>query len=102
MAELSAISGISGVPLNSPISTTPRVGGGSGSSFSGVISGLVQDSNAQHIQADESVKHLVTGEVENVHDVVLSVAKADLSFRMLLEIRNRLIDAYQEIMRMQV
>ena len=42
------------------------------------------------------------GQTDNLHSVMLAVAKADLSFRTILEVRNRLTDAFQEIMRMQV
>ena len=72
------------------------------SSFARTITSLLQDVNAQQLQSDHSLQQLVTGETDNVHNVVLAVAKADLSFRLVLEIRNRLIESYQEIMRMQV
>jgi len=74
----------------------------SGTPFAQVITELVQDTNDQQLLADQSVRDLITGKADSVHGVVLSVAKADLAFRMVLEIRNRLVDSYQEIMRMQV
>jgi flagellar hook-basal body complex protein FliE len=70
--------------------------------FEQVISGVLDSVKSQQAQADQSVNNLVTGKAENLHDVMLSVSKADLNFRMVVEIRNRLTDAYQEIMRMQV
>lgn len=82
--------------------TGARAPGTGESSFAQAISGLLQEANAQQLQSDQSLQQLVTGETDNVHNVVLAVAKADLSFRLVLEIRNRLIDSYQEIMRMQV
>lgn len=72
------------------------------SNFSKLFSELIQDVNSEHVQADESLKQLVSGKTEDVHDVVLSVAQADLALRLVVEIRNRLIDSYQEIMRMQI
>jgi len=72
------------------------------SPFSQLASRLIQDVNAEQLGADKAIKELATGETNNVHDVVLSMAKADLEFRFLLEIRNRLIESYQELMRMQV
>ncbi len=71
-------------------------------SFSNVIEGLLEKANTPQVQADQALQQLITGETDNVHDVVLSVVKADMSFRLALELRNRLTDAYQEIMRMQV
>ncbi len=75
---------------------------GGGASFDNVINGLLERANEPHVQADQAFEGLVTGETDNVHDVVMSVVKADLSFRFVLELRNRLTEAYQEIMRMQV
>ncbi len=70
--------------------------------FSGVVADLLRSANLQHLQADTALKDLVTGKTESVESVVLSIAKAEMAFRMVLEIRNRLIEAHQEIMRMQI
>jgi len=70
--------------------------------FVQMISDLVGEANASQVSADQSINDLVAGRTDNVHDVVLSLAKADLSFRMVLEIRNRLIESYQEVLRMQI
>jgi flagellar hook-basal body complex protein FliE len=48
------------------------------------------------------VKSLAQGEITDVHEVMLAMTRADLSFRMMLEVRNKLLEAYQEVMRMQV
>ena len=45
---------------------------------------------------------LATGKTENIHEVMLAVTKADLTFRTFLQIRNRVTEAYQEITRMAV
>jgi flagellar hook-basal body complex protein FliE len=79
-------------------STKPNADG----SFANVIQGLLEKANAPQVEADQALHQLVTGETNNVHDVVMSVVKADMSFRFILEMRNRLTEAYQEIMRMQV
>jgi flagellar hook-basal body complex protein FliE len=50
----------------------------------------------------DAIRELATGQTDNLHEVLLTVAKADLSFRTILEVRNRLTEAYQEVMRMQV
>ena len=71
-------------------------------SFAKVVEHLLSGVNAQQVNADHLVQQLAIGKVDNLHDVMLAVAKADLSFRTALEVRNRLTEAYQEIMRMQV
>ena len=45
---------------------------------------------------------MATGQTDNLHQVLLQMAQADLSFHLVLEIRNRLTEAYQEIMKMNV
>jgi flagellar hook-basal body complex protein FliE len=67
-----------------------------------MIDHLLAGANTQQVQADQAVRDLASGRADNIHNVMLAVAKADLSFHMILEIRNRLTEAYQEIMRMQV
>ena len=72
------------------------------SPFVDVVEKLLGDANAGQLQADQAIRELASGNAENLHDVMLAVAKADLAFRTILEVRNRLTDAYQEVMRMQV
>ncbi len=81
-----------------PAAASPATGPG----FGKVIESLLESADARQVQAGQAVRDLAMGRTENVHGVMLSVAEADLTFRMILEIRNRLTDAYQEIMRMQV
>lgn len=70
--------------------------------FADLIKGLVQQTDHQQISAQQGVEKLVTGETDSIHDVVLTASRADLAFRLMMEIRNRLIASYQEVMRMQV
>jgi flagellar hook-basal body complex protein FliE len=76
-------------------------GSGAGA-FGRVLTQFLSEANSQQAQAEKSVTNLAAGRADNVHNVMLAMAKADLSFHLVLEIRNRLSDAYQEIMRMQV
>ena len=70
--------------------------------FADLVKGLVQDTNRQQAQSEDGVRQLVTGETDSIHEVVLTTSRADLAFRLMMEIRNRLIASYQEVMRMQV
>ena len=73
---------------------------------SAVFGQLVNDLLASHAHASDkanaAVEALATGQSDDLHGVSLAVAQADLSFRFLLEMRNRLTEAYQEVMRMPV
>jgi flagellar hook-basal body complex protein FliE len=53
-------------------------------------------------QADNKIKSMVTGESRELHEVMLAVEKANISFQFLTQVRNKAVDAYQEIMKMQV
>lgn len=70
-------------------------------SFGEIVSQFVGQTNQTQMAADDSVRQLVTGQTDDVQQVVLSVAQADLSFQLFMEIRNKLIDNYNELMRMQ-
>ena len=61
----------------------------------GTINGKIGD-------ADHTLQRLATGEVDNLHQVMLSLEEAKLSFQLLVQVRNKLLEAYQDILRMQV
>ena len=82
-------------------SAAPAAGSGMGG-FARVVAQFLNDASAHQTHAEQALSNLAAGRADNVHNVMLSMAKADLSFHLVLEIRNRLSDAYQEIMRMQV
>lgn len=70
--------------------------------FADLVRSMVQETSSQQVAAKDSVQQLITGETDSIHDVVLTASRADLAFRLMMEIRNRLIASYQEVMRMQV
>src|SRR5438105_1573150 len=74
----------------------------SGGMFGRVLGQFLGQAGQQHVHAEQAVADLAMGRTDNLHNVVLEVSKADLTFRLFLEIRNRLSDAYQEVMKMQV
>ena len=73
-----------------------------GVSFKETVSNFVNEVNDLQIKAGESVENFATGKVENVHEVMIAMSKAEISFKFMMETRNKLIDAYKEIIRMQV
>ena len=52
--------------------------------------------------ANQSVQNFLTGDGEDLHSTVLAVQRADLEFDMLMQVRNKVVSAYQEVMRMQM
>jgi flagellar hook-basal body complex protein FliE len=58
--------------------------------------------NEELQQADGKMEEFAVGKRSDLHEVVVATEKADISFKLLLQVRNKLLEAYQEIMRMQV
>ncbi len=58
--------------------------------------------NTTIVNSDNDIKKLATGETQSLHEVMLHMEEAKLSFQLLAQVRNRLLEAYQEVMRMQV
>ncbi|MGH7754342.1 MAG: flagellar hook-basal body complex protein FliE [Gemmatimonadales bacterium] len=70
--------------------------------FSDALRQAVEQVNQLHLSAGTEVESLLTGETEDVHKTILAVQKADLALETLLEVRNKVVQAYQEVMRTQV
>jgi len=70
--------------------------------FSKMMNQMLQEVTQSQGRMDQDVTRLATGEAENVHEIVLNVAQADLMFRLVMEVRDRLISSYQDVMRMQI
>jgi flagellar hook-basal body complex protein FliE len=61
------------------------------------------ESTEQNLKlADQAVLKANTGESVDLHELMISMEKADISLRLMVQLRNKAIDAYQEIMRMQI
>jgi flagellar hook-basal body complex protein FliE len=90
-------------PLNSPAAaaaTGPRQPAAGG--FGKMLGDAIAQVNQNQLQADQAVEKLQTGEARNIHEVMIALEKADISMRLMVQMRNKVIEAYQEVMRMQV
>ncbi len=63
---------------------------------------FIQDTNQMQKESAELTERFIKGEPVEIHDVMIAAEKAKTSFQLLLEIRNRFIDLYREILRMQM
>ena len=75
---------------------------GAGEGFSEILSRSIADVSGQDLKADQLVKGLAAGEHANIHETMIAIEKADISFRMMTKVQQKVIGAYQEIMRMQI
>jgi len=86
-----------------PLTTS---GGGTGKAtspggFADLVSHFVEQTNSDQISAESAIQDFATGKNDNVQQVVLAMTNADMSFQLFMEIRNHIIDSYNELMRMQ-
>jgi flagellar hook-basal body complex protein FliE len=72
----------------------------SGISFQNTLKELISNVNTQMKESDQLARDFATGKNNDIHTVMIASEKAGISMRFLLQIRNKLLDAYQEIMRM--
>ncbi len=71
-----------------------------GPSFQDTLKAFTREVNTQMKDADQKVAEFAVGKSQGLHEVMIASEKAGISFKLLMEIRNKLLDAYQEIMRM--
>jgi flagellar hook-basal body complex protein FliE len=74
---------------------------GSGS-FSQTLKESIQEINNLQFRADHAMEEIAQGKSSNLHETMILLEKADTSFRLMMQVRNKLLEAYHEIMRMQV
>lgn len=71
-------------------------------SFEEFLENSIKDVNNLQIESDRQSTLLATGQAENVHDVTIAASKAKISLDLTMAVRNKVVEAYKEIMRMQV
>ncbi|MYL62452.1 flagellar hook-basal body complex protein FliE [Bacillus hwajinpoensis] len=70
--------------------------------FGQMLQNAINQVNDNQVASEQMTNKLVTGEVQDVHEVMLAAQKASLSLNLTVEVRNKVIESYQEIMRMQM
>lgn len=99
--------GASGVNLSPPTNALQPAGadalqGGDGTSFKDFLLDSIKQVNTMQQDADRAVETLFTGGDVNPAEVLTAVQKADLAFRMMMQIRNKLVAAYEDIQNIRI
>jgi flagellar hook-basal body complex protein FliE len=85
-----------------PNTSAADLGGQTGGpSFSDVLKNAVNSVNTLNDSADAQVRNLVQGGASDMNDVMIAVEKADVSFQLMMQVRNKIVSAYQDIEKMQ-
>jgi flagellar hook-basal body complex protein FliE len=86
-----------------PFSTgTPAGNKPVGTDFATVLQQAFDTANQLQMNAETAARDFVVGRAQSVHDTMIAMEKADVSLRLLTQMRNKAVEAYQEIMRMQI
>jgi flagellar hook-basal body complex protein FliE len=72
------------------------------SGFTDMLANAISETNKSQVAADRAIEKLSSGEEKNIHAAMITMEKADISLRLMVQMRNKILEAYQEIMRMQV
>jgi flagellar hook-basal body complex protein FliE len=101
------ITGIDGITAASGIASPfPAVGAketaASPDGFTKMLGDMINKVNDQQLAANKSIENFSTGESKGLHEVMIAIEKSSISFQFLTQVRNKALDAYHEIMRMQV
>ena len=78
----------------------PKKGEKPDTSFVDVLHNSIQEINKLQLNANEQVQKLARGEIKDVHQVMIAAQEANLAFSMMMQIRNKIVEAYQEIIKM--
>jgi flagellar hook-basal body complex protein FliE len=70
--------------------------------FGDMLQDAIGKVNQLHTQADQAIQNLATGQTNDIHNTMISIEKAGTSFKLMMQVRNKILTAYQEIMRIQV
>jgi flagellar hook-basal body complex protein FliE len=76
--------------------------GSSGSGFQNLLGNFVNEVSQKQSAASDAVNGLMSGKNVSLHQAMISMEEASVSFQMMVEVRNKLLDSYQELMRMQI
>ena len=96
-----SISSINSLPSLDQI-TSPLTAGTGSSEFSKVLQSAVNQVENSHASATTAIQNFLSGENGELHSTILATQKAELQFELFMQARNRVVSAYQEIMKMQV
>lgn len=83
-----------------PVSSNSSVSGDK--SFADTLKNAISEVNQMQQVSNKKMQELAVGKTDNVADVMITAEKADIAMRVMVQVRNKVIDAYNEIMRMQV
>jgi len=102
LAAVSQVNGQEPIQAEGTLRLDATAPGTPGVGFGALVSQGMSEVNQQLMVAQTDLQRLATGEVQNLHQVMIRLEETRLSFQLMLQVRNRLLEAYQDVMKMQV
>jgi flagellar hook-basal body complex protein FliE len=84
-----------------PTLPTQPVANEEGGGFQAVLRNAIDQVEQMHTDAQQQSTQLATGDRQDVHNVMIAVEKADVAFQLMMQVRNKIVNAYQEVSKMQ-
>ena len=95
----SHLQALKGLSSPAPGSSGTEAGG---AEFAETLAKSLEKVNHLQKEADQAITEFVSGETGNIHETMIAVNKADLAFRLTMQVRNKIVEAYNEVLRMHV
>lgn len=104
MSGINAISAINGINSVLNVGTENKTvkSENVGVSFKSMLDGLIEKANQTDMEDKAANLDLLSGNLDNLHDVIIAGEEADIALRLTMQIKNKVMDAYSEIMKMSV
>lgn len=96
---IDAISGLTSLPA---VTASTKTAAGDDTQFANILADAMEKADSTDAASQDDTTALLTGNVDDVAGTVVNLEKADVALRLTIQVRNKVIDAYNEIMRMQV
>jgi len=92
-------------PISSPIAApqvaSTAISTGSGQ-FADILKSSIQNVETQRAASDQAIQQFLTGESDDLHKIALATQRSELTSELFLQVRNKVISAYQEVMKLQM
>jgi len=97
------LTGLPGLPTTLPTSPTPPTGVDAGESggFGATLKNAMRQVDHLQQESDASTAQLLQGDRQDIHNVMIAVEKADVAFQLMMQVRNKIVNAYQEVSKLQ-
>lgn len=95
--------GITSLPITPPTGPTAPTGAGNdnGGGFGSLLNQAIDRVGELKHTSDQQVSELIQGDRQDVHNVMIAVEKADVAFQLMMQVRNKIVNAYEEVSKLQ-